>query len=91
MAKKNKGILLYNQNESFDRSPLPQKPLKYNVGDLVYSYQTKTTPASIIDVRVSKDGNYSHSYKLCLTLPDGTTKESHWTGEDSISTTPIVE
>jgi hypothetical protein len=91
MAKKYKGGLLYDPNVSYNFPPLPQKPLKYNVGDLVYSYQTKTTPAPIIDVRVSRDGNYNHVYKLLLTPPDGTTKESHWTGEGSISTTPITE
>jgi hypothetical protein len=91
MAKKNNGILLFDPNKNFNLPPLPQKPLKYNVCDLVYTYQTKTTPAPIIDVRVSMDGNYNHVYKLLLTLPDGTTKESHWTGEGSIFTTPINE
>jgi len=60
---------------------------KYRVGQMVYTYQSKETPARIILCKDVPYENYTYTYQMIL--EDGTT--SNWTNEESVSEIPLSQ
>ena len=56
---------------------------KYNIGELVYSYQNPTKKFSVSMFREGKDG-FPNKYKLSLRDKDGFSKSSNWIDEKSL-------
>lgn len=60
-----------------------KKP-KYEIGEMVYSYQNPDKKARINFIRLSDDSKYDHKYRLTLPGEDGYNKNSNWINESSL-------
>lgn len=64
-----------------------QKPPKYKVGDMVYSYQNPTKKREVNRIFIEPEVGYQHRYRLSLVDAEGNRKHSNWISESSLSKT----
>ena len=60
------------------------KPLKYKMGDMVYSYQNPTVARPVNKIIRSDDPEYDHKYILSLKDKDGYSHSSKHINEKSL-------
>lgn len=65
---------------TINRIPKP----KYNVGDMVYSYQNPDVKRRVSHVFPSTELGYPHSYKVALIDGEGYSRSSNYMGEDGM-------
>lgn len=61
------------------------KKQKYQVGDMVYSWQNPTVKRRVSHIHLSDDPDYDHTYKLSLVDKEGYSYSSKWMNEPSLS------
>lgn len=63
------------------------KPPKFRVGDMVYSWQNPSKKRRVSHVNLSTEKGFPHKYKVALKNPDGYSYSSKWMNEKSLRKT----